>query len=106
MSRGDYCRRGDRGSTAENMNQSEGRTAVKAFPLSVGMTPAYYDRNHALLRAQLRCLAEQTCKDFDVWLIDPHYSRRRSVVPELAEHYRLNLVHVPYQPNTHVAKIL
>lgn len=75
------------------------------YPLSIGMTPAYYDEGHWLLRAQLRCLAEQTAKDFDVWLIDPHYHKRKNIVPELAQHYKLNLIHVPYRPNQRIAKI-
>lgn len=68
------------------------------------MTPAYYDKDHMLLRAQLRCLSEQTCREFDVWLIDAHYARRKDIIPQFAEQYRLNLIHIPYRPNTHVAK--
>ena len=70
------------------------------------MTPAFWDKDQLLIRAQLRCLAEQTFKDFDVWLIDPHYQKRKGIVPELAEIYGLSLIHVPWVPNTAVAKWL
>jgi len=79
---------------------------MKIYPLTIGMTPAFYDEGHMLLRAQLKCLSQQTFKDFDVWLIDPHYDKRKEVIPEIAEHYGLNIVHVPYSPNTFIAKRL
>lgn len=79
---------------------------MKIYPLTIGMTPAFYDENHMLLRAQLNCLSKQTFKDFDVWLIDPHYNKRKDVVPEMASHYNLNIVHVPYSPNPFIAKRL
>ena len=75
-------------------------------PLTVAMTPSFWDDAHMLLRAQLRCLAEQRNRDFDVMLVDPHYRKRRTVVPELAEIYGLEIAHIPYEPNVHVAKKL
>ena len=77
-----------------------------SYPLSVSMTPSFYDAEHMLLRAQLKCLAQQTVKDFDVWLVDPHYSKRKTVVPELAQRFGLDIKHVPYWPCTRVAKLL
>ena len=74
--------------------------------LTVGMTPSFYFEGDWLLKAQLKCLSEQENKDFDVVLIDSHYSKRVNLVPEYAEHYKLNLIHVPYKPNTYVAKRL
>lgn len=68
------------------------------------MTPAFYDAENMLLRAQLKCLSIQTCKDFDVWLIDPHYQKRKAVIPELAARFALDIKHVPYTPNTRIAK--
>ena len=76
------------------------------YPLTVSMTPAFYSPGDWLLKAQLRCLSEQTNKDFDVYVIDPHYSKRVNLIPELAVHYRLALVHIPYKPNVHIAKRL
>jgi len=76
------------------------------LPLSIGMTPSFYDADHRLLRLQLKCLSRQTCSDFDVWLMDPHYQKRREVIPELAGDYGLRLIHVPYVPNTRIAKVL
>jgi hypothetical protein len=70
------------------------------------MTPSFFFNGDWLLRAQLRCLSEQLDKDFDVCLIDSHYSKRASLVPQYAEHYRLNIVHIPYMPNIRVAKRL
>lgn len=78
---------------------------MKTPPISVSMTPAFYDPEHMLLRAQLRCLMHQTVKDFDVWLFDPHYQKRKDVIPEIAERMKLDIKHVPYAPATHVAKI-
>lgn len=75
-------------------------------PLTVAMTPSFYDPDHMLLRTQLRCLSTQTCDDFGVILVDPHYRKRRLVVPELAEIYNLAITHVPYEPSTNVAKVL
>ena len=77
-----------------------------AYPLSIGMHPSYYDDQHMLLRMQLDCLAKQECKDFDVWMIDVHYHKRKHVIPELAKHYGLDIKHVPYTPNTRIAKRL
>lgn len=76
------------------------------YPLTVSMTPAFYFEGDWLLRAQLRCLSEQKSKDFDVILIDPHFSIRSVYMAELAEKYRLNIVHVPYRPNQSIAKRL
>lgn len=76
------------------------------YPLTVSMTPAFLFESDWLLRAQLRCLSEQTCKAFDVLLIDPHYQKRRGYMNELAERYKLNIVHVPYTPNQEVARRL
>ncbi len=77
-----------------------------ARPLTVGMTTAFYLPGDMLLRAQLRCLSEQSEKDFDVLVADHHYEKRKGYMPELAEKYKLNIVHVPYRPATHVAKKL
>jgi len=79
-----------------------------SYPLTVGMTPAFRfgGDDDWLLRAQLKCLSEQTFKDFDVFLIDPHWRKRRNYVPELAATYKLNLVHIPYTPNLRIAKRL
>jgi hypothetical protein len=68
------------------------------------MTPAFWDEGHVMLRAQLKCLSVQTAKDFDVWLIDPHYQKRKTVIPELAQKFGLDIKHVPYAPNTRIAK--
>lgn len=70
------------------------------------MTPAFFYEGDWLLRAQLRCLSEQTFKDFEVNIADPHYSKRRLHINELAEKYKLNIVHYPYHPNLSVAKKL
>lgn len=75
-------------------------------PLTVSMTPAFLFEGDWLLRAQLRCLSEQVAKDFDVVIIDHHYSKRAGYMPELAIHYKLNITHIPYKPNTFVAKKL
>lgn len=75
-------------------------------PLTVSLTPAFFYEGDFLLRAQLRCLSEQEFKDFDVLLIDPHYSKRLAYMNELRDHYKLNIVHVPYKPNQEVAKFL
>ena len=77
-----------------------------SYPVSVSMTPAFYDTHHRLLQAQLRCLKEQTVKDFDVWLIDPHYEKRKWVVPEIAQKFKLDIKHVPYAPNIRIGKVL
>jgi len=79
---------------------------MKVYPLTIGMTPAFYDEKHMLLQAQLKCLQSQTFKDFDVWLIDPHYEKRKDIIPEFAEKYKLNIFHVPYSPNPNIAKRL
>lgn len=68
------------------------------------MTPAFFDKEHILLRAQLKCLSLQTVKDFDVCMIDPHYLKRKDIIPELAERFGLDIKHVPYTPNTRIAK--
>lgn len=74
------------------------------YPVSVSMTPAFYDAENILLRTQLKCLSLQTCKDFDVWLIDPHYQKRKDIIGELASRFGLDIKHVPYTPNTRIAK--
>jgi len=81
---------------------------LKTFPLTVGMTPAFRlgGNDDWLLLAQLRCLSEQEFKDFDVYLIDPHYQKRKGYIPELAERYKLSITHLPYTPNLRVAKRL
>lgn len=76
------------------------------YALTVAMTPTFYTAGDKLFRAQLRCLSEQEFKDFDVLLIDSHYQKRKGYINELAEKYKLNLVHVPYTPNLGVAKLL
>lgn len=76
------------------------------YPLTVSMTPAFYYLGDWLFRAQLRCLSEQTAKDFDVLVVDPHYSIRAPYMAELAVHYGLHIVHVPYRPNQNIAKRL
>lgn len=76
------------------------------YPLTVAMTPAFFYPGDNLLRAQLRCLSEQTFKDFDVLLVDSHYEKRKGYMGELAEKYKLNIVHVPYTPNLNIAKRL
>ena len=75
-------------------------------PVTVAMTPAYFDDSHMLLRTQLKCLYLQTVKDFDVLLIDPHYQKRKSVIPELADRFGLDIKHVPYTPNTNIGKFI
>jgi hypothetical protein len=75
-------------------------------PLTVAMTPSFFYEGDNLLRAQLRCLSKQKTKDFNVLLVDSHYSKRKSYSRELAEHYGLDIIHVPYQPNLRVAKKL
>jgi hypothetical protein len=75
-------------------------------PLTISMTPSFMYEGDWLLRAQLRCLSEQTVKDFDVLIVDPHFSKRSGYMKELAEHYKLHIVHVPYTPNQHIAKRL
>lgn len=78
----------------------------KTYPLTVAMTPAFFFEGDWLLRAQLKCLSEQTYRDFEVMLIDPHYSKRRLTVGEMAEHYKLNITHIPYFPNLDAARKL
>lgn len=70
------------------------------------MTPAFMLKDDMLLRMQLRSLSEQSSKDFDVLMVDAHYSKRRGYIPELAERYKLSIIHVPYSPNQNVAKTL
>ena len=79
---------------------------MKMANLTVGMTPSFFFEGDWLLRAQLKTLSEQEDKDFDVYLIDSHYTKRKSLVPEYSQIYGLNIVHVPYTPNLHVAKRL
>lgn len=81
---------------------------MKIFPLTVAMTPSFRFNgdDDTLLRAQLRCLSEQEFKEFDVLLVDCHYQKRKGYISELAERYKLNLVHVPYLPNLQAAKKL
>jgi hypothetical protein len=80
--------------------------SARTYPLTVAMTPSFIFDGDWLLRAQLKCLSEQTFKDFDVWLIDAHYSKRHGYMQELREKYNLDIVHVPYSPNLSVAKKL
>lgn len=75
-------------------------------PLTVSMTPAFLYEGDWLFRAQLRCLSEQTFKDFEVCVIDPHFQKRKGYMPELAEKYKLNIVHVPYLANLRTARKL
>ena len=70
------------------------------------MTPSFYYEGDWLFRAQLRCLSEQTNKNFHVLVIDSHYLKRKSYIGKLAEHYGLDIIHVPYYPNEHIAKKL
>jgi hypothetical protein len=77
---------------------------IKKYPCSVSMTPSFWDNEQIFLRTQLKCLSEQTVKDFDVWLIDPHYNKRKDIIPELANRFKLDIKHIPYSPNTHIAK--
>lgn len=74
--------------------------------LTVAMTPSFLYEGDYLFKAQLRCLSEQINKNFTVLVIDSHYSKRKDYMPELAEHYGLQIVHVPYMPNPNVAKKL
>lgn len=78
---------------------------MKEYPITVSMTPSFFDENHMLLRTQLKCLAEQTVKDFDVYLIDVHYQKRKNIIPELALKFNLDIKHIPYTPNVRYAKI-
>lgn len=75
-------------------------------PLTVSMTPSFLYPGDWLLRAQLRCLSEQTFKDFTVMLIDSHFHKRKGYIEELALKYKLEIQHVPYAPNPHVARRL
>lgn len=79
-----------------------------SYPLTVAMTPSFRfgGNDDWLLRAQLKCLSEQAFKEFDVVLIDSHYNKRWRYIPELAAHYNLRLIHIPYTPNLRVAKKL
>ncbi len=79
---------------------------MKIYPLTIAMTPSFIFEGDWLLRAQLKCLSEQTFKDFDVLLIDSHYSKRMGYIHELRDTYKLDIVHVPYTPNLRVAKKL
>ena len=74
--------------------------------LTVGMTPSFFFEGDYLFKAQLKCLSEQNYKDFDVYAIDPHYSKRKYLIPQYANHYKLNIIHVPYKPNLNIAKRL
>jgi hypothetical protein len=74
--------------------------------LTVSLTPAFLMEGDWLLKAQLRCLAEQEFKDFTVLICDHHYNKRKAYMSELAEHYNLKIIHVPYSPATHHAKVL
>jgi hypothetical protein len=75
-------------------------------PLTVGMTPSFIYPGDNLFRAQLKCLSQQTEKDFDVVVIDSHYKTRRSYMAELAEKYKLSIIHIPYTPNLNAARRL
>jgi hypothetical protein len=39
---------------------------MRIYPLTVAMTPSFWDDGHMLLRTQLKCLSRQTCRDFSV----------------------------------------
>lgn len=81
---------------------------MKTYPLTVALTPAFRFGGDGdwLLRAQLKCLSEQTFKDFGVLLVDPHYNKRRDYMHDLSDCYKLNITHLPYTPNLRVAKRL
>ena len=79
---------------------------MEIYPLTIAMTPSFWDDNHMLLKTQLNCLSKQTVKDFAVYLVDPHYRKRKNIIPELAEKYKLKIIHIPYEPNIHIAKRL
>lgn len=74
--------------------------------LTVSLTPAFLMEGDWLFKMQLRCLSEQEFKDFTVLVVDAHYSKRVKYMHELAAHYNLQIVHVPYSPDTKVAKRL
>lgn len=74
--------------------------------LTVSLTPAFMMEGDNLLRAMLRCLSEQEYKDFTVLIVDHHYNTRVKYMDELAAHYKLQIVHVPYMPNPYIAKKL
>lgn len=76
------------------------------YPLTVSMTPAFMFPGDFLLKAQLSCLRAQINNEFDVLLVDPHYQKRKDYISDLASHYNLHLVHVPYRPNQAIAKRL
>lgn len=75
-------------------------------PLTVSMTPAFLEPGDMLLRAQLRCLSEQIAKDFTVLIVDHHFYKRVGYMDELRNKYKLDITHIPYRPNQHVAKKL
>jgi hypothetical protein len=72
--------------------------------LTVGMTPSFFSEGDNLFKAQLKCLSEQENKDFDVFVIDCHYSRRKDLIPQYKDYYKLNIIHIPYKPNLNIAK--
>ncbi|MAE81235.1 MAG: hypothetical protein CMB80_00760, partial [Flammeovirgaceae bacterium] len=74
------------------------------YPVSVSMTPAFWDDDQLLLKSQLKCLSDQTVDYFDVWMFDSHYEKRKDIVPELADRYSLDIKHVPYIPAIHISK--
>lgn len=74
--------------------------------LTVAMTPAFLMEGDWLFKAQLKCLSEQEHKDFTVLVVDAHYNTRVKYMDELAAHYKLQIVHVPYMPNPYIAKKL
>jgi len=76
------------------------------YPISISMTPSFYSDDDFILITQLKHLSRQTVKDFDVWLFDIHYRKRKNRIPELAEKLKLDIKHVPYLPQTNVAKRL
>lgn len=74
--------------------------------LTVAMTPSFFFEGDWLFKAQLRCLSEQINKNFTVLVVDAHFNKRKNYMSELSNLYNLQIVHVPYQPNPNVAKLL
>lgn len=73
-------------------------------PLTIGITLATWQDSHILLRMMLNSLSQQTVKDFDIIIVDHFYENRIEAVKELAEHYKLDILHMPFIPATHYAK--
>lgn len=77
---------------------------VTVRELTVYLPTSYYTRDAWSLRLQFHCLAQQTVRDFDVVLLDPHYRKRWGTVRELADIYGLTVTHYPYECNQNVSK--